>query len=71
MIFWFIVFINMKSCSVCNIVKDLTEFNNQEKGKFGKRSYCRECQSSNKKEYDSKNKEKNKNYSIEYHKKIK
>ncbi len=28
----------MKSCSVCNIVKDLTEFNNQEKGKFGKRS---------------------------------
>jgi hypothetical protein len=61
----------MKSCSVCNIVKDLTKFNNQQKGKFGKRSYCRECQARNKKEYDIKNKEKNKNYSIEYHKKIK
>jgi hypothetical protein len=59
----------MKSCSVCNIVKDLTKFNNQQKGKFGKRSCCRECQARNKKEYNSKNKEKNKNYSIEYHKK--
>jgi 5-methylcytosine-specific restriction endonuclease McrA len=42
-----------KICSKCGIEKELTEFNAQKQGKYGKRSYCRECQRQMAKEYKS------------------
>jgi hypothetical protein len=33
-----------KKCTSCYSVKDLSEFNNQARGKFGKRSVCRLCE---------------------------
>lgn len=34
----------VKTCSKCDIEKELSEFNKQAAGKYGVRSYCRECQ---------------------------
>ncbi len=33
----------MKKCKKCNIVKSLTEFYKQKKGKFGVKSECKDC----------------------------
>lgn len=35
----------MKTCSKCDEEKSLGDFNKQKLGKFGRRSYCRACQS--------------------------
>ncbi len=60
------VFIGMKTCTICNQTKELSDFNNQKLGKFGKRSYCRVCQSELKKKYDSENRERLTEYQREY-----
>lgn len=60
------VFIIMKVCSICGVSKNLEDFNNQKLGKFGKRSYCRLCQSEKKKLYSSKNREKLSEYQRKY-----
>jgi hypothetical protein len=56
------VFIVMKTCSICSIEKPLDDYNNQKLGKFGKRSYCRVCQSEMKKKYN----QTNRNHITEY-----
>jgi len=66
----------MKKCSNCNEIKELIEFHNDKKGKYGKHSVCKEC----KKEYRDKpeakvkakewreaNKHKQKEYMANYH----
>ena len=63
------VFINMKVCKMCGITKELNEFNNQKLGKFGKRSYCKICQSEMKKKYNKDNREKLSEYQRIYREK--
>jgi len=60
------VFIGMKVCAICGISKELSDFNNQKLGKFGKRSYCRLCQSEMKKKYNKDNREKLSEYQRVY-----
>jgi hypothetical protein len=60
------VFIVMKICSICGISKNLEDFNNQKLGKFGKRSYCRICQSEQKKKYSENNRERLSEYQRNY-----
>lgn len=68
-----------KVCTKCGIEKPLSEFNNNKKGKYGKRSDCRECQKESKrkwrednldkvKEYNKQWRENNPNYMKEYNK---
>ena len=59
----------MKVCTICCLSKELTEFNNQKLGKFGKRSYCRLCQSEMRKQYNDENRKKLSEYQREYRKK--
>lgn len=56
----------MKICSVCHETKILDDFNHQKAGKFGRRSYCRLCQSEMKKIYNKENREKITNYQKKY-----
>jgi len=36
-----------KTCSKCKQEKNLNEFRNQQKGKYGKKNYCRICDDEN------------------------
>lgn len=54
----------MKTCTKCNISKDLNEFHCQKNGKFGKKSQCIVCV----KEYKEANKDIIKKYQFEYKK---
>jgi hypothetical protein len=60
------VFIVMKTCSVCSVEKPLDDYNNQKLGKFGKRSYCRACQSEMKKKYNQENRKAITEYQRQY-----
>lgn len=40
-----------KICTECNVEKQLTEYNNQKLGKYGKRATCRECQNAKNRAY--------------------
>jgi hypothetical protein len=55
-----------KKCSKCDIVKSITDFNKQKIGKYGVRSYCRECQKIMRKEYSNHNKELEYLYQLKY-----
>ena len=46
-----------KRCSKCGDIKEIIEFNKQKKGKYGVRSYCRECQKKQQKKWRKKNPE--------------
>lgn len=48
----------MKTCSVCNIEKQLEDFNKMAAGKFGRKPLCRECQRAYTKKYKQENPEK-------------
>jgi 5-methylcytosine-specific restriction endonuclease McrA len=69
-----------KTCIICNIEKELTEFNKNKKSKDGCQSQCRTCSKICKKQYYELNKKRiseqrkqyrqaNKGYRSEYHKK--
>lgn len=57
-----------KVCTICLIQKPLTQFNNQKTGKFGKRSYCKDCQQKARRKYYRENKEKEAEYQVKYRK---
>lgn len=40
-----------KICTKCGSLKDLSEFNNQKAGRYGKRATCRECQNAENRVY--------------------
>lgn len=48
-----------KECTHCRITKAITEFNKSNKGKYGYRSECRECQSKYNKQWHIANPHKN------------
>jgi hypothetical protein len=52
----------MKKCTKCQKDKELSEFGNYKKGKFGKKSYCKECAVIFGKQYRNDNTEKIKKY---------
>jgi Skp family chaperone for outer membrane proteins len=54
-----------KRCTKCGIIKDLSKFYTDRKGKYGRRSQCKECR----KKYDENNKNRKKQYSDIYCKK--
>jgi hypothetical protein len=58
-----------KKCVKCEIIKSIDDFNKQKEGKYGVRSYCKECQKVMRREYYSNNKEFENNYQINYRKK--
>jgi len=55
----------MKTCSICNIKKKLSEFNKCKERKDGLKSICRECQSVSRKQYHQLNKQAAQQYYIE------
>ena len=55
----------IKTCKKCNIEKSLDNFNKKADCKLGLRPSCRECDRLYKKDYNSKNKEKNKQYALD------
>lgn len=59
---------DFKICTKCEIKKYLTDFNNSNKTKDGKRCECRECQKEVSKNYRIKNSEKIKKYNDEWNK---
>lgn len=48
----------MKTCSICGISKNISEYHKKSNSKDGLRSWCRECASARDKEYRRKNREK-------------
>jgi hypothetical protein len=52
----------MKKCPKCQIVKDYSDFSKSSSRKDGFRVYCKKCSSIQKKNYDEKKIEKNKDY---------
>jgi hypothetical protein len=62
------IFIDMKKiCTVCTQEKDLDEFHKSKLSKDGFRGDCKNCRSIERREYNKKNKEKNKEYKKEYY----
>lgn len=57
----------MKTCSKCDVCKELTEFNACQKSPDGKKIVCRSCQSESRKAYYQKNKEKENAMFSEYY----
>jgi 5-methylcytosine-specific restriction endonuclease McrA len=51
----------MKKCTECKIKKELSDFTSQKGGKFGLKSRCALCTNKNRRQYYSKNKEKERN----------
>lgn len=47
-----------KHCSKCNLEKPLEEFSNCARGKYGKKSYCKECDRIHNQDLYNKNKNK-------------
>lgn len=47
-----------KKCFKCQLEKPLEEFSDQVRGKYGKKSYCKECDRAHNKELYNKNKDK-------------
>ena len=45
-----------KSCSKCNILKSIEDFNIDRQRKDGRQRYCRECRNKSKREFDAKKK---------------
>lgn len=60
--------IQTKTCTACNIKKQLTEFRKEKLGKYGVRSKCKTCQSEYGKKYAHKNKERIAEYRKQYRK---
>ena len=56
----------MKTCSKCNIEKELTEFGKQTHGKFGVRRICKICLKQYNKAWNKENTDKCRRYSREY-----
>jgi len=65
----------MKTCTSCNLTKELDSFGKEKNGKFGRRSVCRKCRSDNEREYKKQYKADNKSavseYNNKYHEKNK
>jgi hypothetical protein len=57
-----------KKCSKCGVLKLICDFNTQKIGKYGVRSYCRDCQKILRKKYYDNNKELEHNYQLNYRK---
>jgi hypothetical protein len=59
----------MKTCTSCNLTKELDSFGKEKNGKFGRRSVCRKCRSENEREYKKQYKADNRIAVSEYNKK--
>lgn len=62
----------MKTCTSCNLTKELDSFGKEKNGRFGRRSVCRHCRSKNereyKKQYKANNRDSVREYNRWYHK---
>lgn len=56
----------MKTCSLCGVEKQLSLFQKNPLGKYGVRSYCRECQLERNKTYKKRTPEESKLYREQY-----
>lgn len=59
--------IKSRICTKCKLEKLLSEFNNDKKGKYGKRSLCKKCESQKRKKYYQKYAEERKAYRKQYY----
>jgi hypothetical protein len=56
-----------KVCSKCEVEKGLGKFHKQKGGKYGVRSYCKDCANLSYKEYYGENREERLEYNKQYH----
>lgn len=55
-----------KSCTKCQEVKPLTEFDKQKSGKYGRRSHCKSCREAYRKSPEGRREQKNRNLKREF-----